>query len=199
MYCANSFALHTYRHYWIFFWDSYQLKSIRVITDGGETGCDGERGSLEKLDTRLVRDMNHLEKQLICELKGTQLEAKTVCKAAVKSAIIFPPCSCPKYSNWLLSFAFQTDKLVFLEGRSLFGRPAIAKDLVRWRWSPSSLPWRSIQPLWESRQDTGSLLLCAVRPDTTCGVGESIPWQGGGAAPSRQPGLRGQPGLGPSH
>lgn len=45
---------------------------------------------MEKLDTRLVRDMNHLEKQLICEQKGTQLKTKRVCKAAVKSAIIFP-------------------------------------------------------------------------------------------------------------
>lgn len=150
------------RHYWIFCWVSYQLKSIKVITDGGKTGCDGERGSLEELDTRLVRDMNQLEKQLTCELKGTQLEAKPVRKAAVKSAIISPACACPKCGNWFLSFAFRTDNLVFLGGRSLPSRPATAKDLVRCRWSPSSLPWRSIQPLPGSPSKTAGLCsLCS--------------------------------------
>lgn len=54
---------------------------------------------LEDLPISLVRDVNHLEKQLICELTGTQLEAKTVCKAAVKSSITSPPCTGPKYSK----------------------------------------------------------------------------------------------------
>jgi len=94
---------------------------------------------LEDLPTSSGRDVNHLDKELNCELKGTQLEAKTACQAVVKAAIISSACTCSKYSKWLLSFAFQTDKLVFQRGGGLPSRLAVPKDEVRHRWSPSSL------------------------------------------------------------
>lgn len=64
-----------------------------------KAGCDGDRSSLEEqkdFPTGLWRDMHYLEKQLICEGKEAQLGNEKVCKAAVKSAIISPPSTCPK-------------------------------------------------------------------------------------------------------
>lgn len=96
--CIIQVEAHTQVYHSIFYQDCHQLKSIRVITDRGKAVSDGNRGRLEELDSQSVSDVNHLEKQLICELKGTQLEAKTVCKIAVKSIIISHPRTCPKYS-----------------------------------------------------------------------------------------------------
>lgn len=110
---------HTQAYHCIFYHDSYQLKSIRIITGWGKAGSDGDQGRFEELDASSVSDVNHLEKQLICELKGTQLEAKTMRKIAVKFVIISLSCACPKYRNWSLSFAFQSD-LTHFAGRWMF-------------------------------------------------------------------------------